>query len=461
MSQASDFVSKKRQLNSPLLKFVKYKNGKIFKYYRNYGANVSDDPKYYFHLLVDKNIQNGNEKCGEEYIKKTKEKAPNKKRKRILNLVYFALNILVIALVLYFQLSGETDPREQLSTIRGVNWKFLLITFCAFVVVMLFDQIRYAVLTYKSTGAFRFRLSYKITAVGRYYDVITPLATGGQPFQVLYYNKYGIKPGEGISIVMSKYIFSQIFFFLGATFFLFRNMYFSSGEVASVASGVALTLSWIGYLAIAVVIFAVLLISLNKRVGAGFVVGILKLLSKIKIGKFRLIKDYKKTFLSVMRTVNVWQKTTKKAIKSPLVLITNVLCSIGSFLVNYSIPFFIFCAFEGWHPERWVDIVTISVLVDLASACNPIPMGTGTADISFTAYFATIFATTGAQVWALLIWRFMFYYIYILQGFFVISYDYLIGNKRLDKYKNYWMLPIKERRRVKKEGRVSSYTSDR
>ncbi len=450
MSQTSDTEPKiRRHLSPPLLKYIRYKHGKVAKFLRNYGASVSETPRFYIRPKFDEKIVSVSEVEGKEFIEKAK-KAPSKKKKRIINLLYFALNILVIAIVLYIQLSKEDNPKEQLSSILGINWWFILAVFGAFVCVMLLDQIRYAVLTYKSAGTFRFCLSYKITAVGRYYDVITPLSTGGQPFQVLYYNRYGIKPGEGISIVMSKYIFSQIIFFLGATFFLFGNMFSLTGELSGFANGLALTFSWIGYSVLAVVIFVVLFVSLNKRAGAGFVVGILKLLSKIKIGKFRIIKDYKKAFLSVMRTVNVWQKTTKRAIKSPLVLVTNIVCSIGSFLINYTIPFFLYCAFEGWNPGAWVQIVTMSIMVDLASAFNPIPMGTGTADLSFTAYFATMFMTKGAQVWALLIWRFMFYYIYILQGLFVISYDYLIGNRRLEKNKELWKLPLKERVKVKK-----------
>ncbi len=463
MSQKSKTTPKKRHvLSTPLLKFMRYKRGKVSRYLRNYGANVAEYTRFYIAPLSKQEIKSDSEEKAEKYIETTQAKAPNKKKKKLLNLLYFGLNIIVIGIVLWLQLSGETDPREQLSTIFGVNWWFILAALGTFALGMILDQVRYAVLIHKSTGAFRFNLSYKIGALGRYYDVITPLSTGGQPFQVLYLNRYGVKAGEGISVVMTKYILNQIVLFIGATFFLFRNLIVSAnGGVSGFATGLASTFSWIGYSVLAVVIFVVTFISLNKRAGAGFVVGILKLLSKIRIGKFRLIKDYKKSFQSVMRTVNVWQKTTKNAIKSPLVLITNVVCAIGYFFTLYSMPFFIFCAFEGWHPEAWIQIITMSIMVDLSSAFNPIPMGTGTADLSFTAFFATFFATKGAQVWALLIWRFIFYYIYILQGFFVVSYDYVIGNRRLDKYKEFWKLPLRERAKVRREGRMKEFISDR
>ena len=155
-----------------------------------------------------------------------------------------------------------------------------------------------------------------------------------------------------------------------------------------------------------------------------------------------------------MRTVNTWQKTTKQYSKSAWVIIVNIVSSILFFFLNYSMLFFIYCAFEGWHPEMWLQIVSMGVLIDLASAFNPFPMGTGTAELSFTALFAVLISSTGAQVWALIIWRILYYYIYILQGFLLLSYDYAIGNRRLEKYKDFWLHPIRERIRIRKEERL-------
>ena len=52
--------------------------------------------------------------------------------------------------------------------------------------------------------------------------------------------------------------------------------------MGDVAGGLVTTLSWIGYICCAVVIFTVFFVSLNRRAGAGFVAGVFKLLNKIK-----------------------------------------------------------------------------------------------------------------------------------------------------------------------------------
>lgn len=441
---------KKRFLHTPFLKYVEYKNGKLNRFLRNYGANVDLISKFTASQPKLNEIHQDLSNKEKEFLDNTQQKKNNPKKKKLLSFLYFALNILVVAIVLIIQLSGEQDPSGSLSAILDVNWWFILAAVGTFFGVMIMDQIRFAVLIHKSEGLFRWNLSYKVAALGRYYDVITPLSTGGQPFQVIYLNKYGIKAGKSISMVLVRYIVSQIVLFTCASFFMFRNLIINNGGgFTGVASGIANTLGWIGYSVMAVVIFVVVFISFNKRVGASFIAGILKLLSKIHIGKFRIIKDYKKTFIKVMRTVNAYQKAMKQYLKSPGTLIACFLCSIIFFLLYYSMPFFIYCGFEGWHPEAWIQLVTIAIIVDLSSAFNPIPMGTGTADLSFTALFASFFSTKGAQVWALIIWRIIFYYIYIAQGMVIISYDYAIGNRRLEKNKQLWMMPLRERLKYK------------
>ena len=447
-------VKLRREITSPTIKNAYFKRGKLARVVGNYGASVTVNNTYTItppKILLDQNKVNEIE-YGD--LHKKEQSPKEKKKKRLLNLLYFGLNIAVIIIVLSIQLSQEQNPLESLSEIQNVNIWFLLAALGCVIVGMFLEQVRTTCLITNTTKVYRPSLGYKTAALGRFYDVITPLSTGGQPFQVLYMSKYGIRVGEGVSITMGKYTFSQIIFFLWTTFFLMRNVITGNIQnVSSIAGGLATTLSWIGYAVLAVVIVTVLIISLNKRVGASFVVGILKLLSKIHIGKFRIIKDYKKTFRSVMRTVNIWQTTTKQYSKSPWVVFVSFAGSLLFYAINYSMPFFLYSAFAGWHPEMWVEIVTLAVMIDMSSAFNPIPMGTGTADLSFTALFSSLFVAvglgTGVQVWALLIWRFLSYYIFIVQGAFILVYDIIIGDKKLEKNKEYWATPVRQRRKTK------------
>ncbi len=460
-TKRENLTIKNYKIVTPLLKNIRYKKGRLHKYIINYAENVND-VRYFAkppHIKKRKfDVEREQELLAEKEVKIEENKVKSKKRKKWLNFIYFALNLAAIAVVLIVQLSGEQNPTESLTAIFNINWWFILAAVGTVFVGMLCDQIRFVNLIHNSTGVYRFNLSFKLGIVGKYYDVITPLSTGGQPFQILYANKYGIKPGAGISVTMGKYIFYQIIFFIFATYFMFsefstttniiNNINNTDTVATGLASGLATTLSWVGYCVLAVVIFTVTFVSLNRRAGAGLVVGCLKLLSKIKIGKFRIIKDYNKSFKNVINTVNVWHRTTKKYSKSFIVIAVNIIFSIIYFLSIYSMPYFIYCAFAGWSPDMWIKIISIALMVDLSSAFNPIPMGTGTADLSFTVFFGSLFLGAGPQVWALIIWRILFYYVHILNGFILLIYDYLIGNKRLERNKEIWLHTHKERKRL-------------
>lgn len=448
-----------KKYQKPTTSFVKRKvfvRGKLLKFKSSYGASFSHSNRFYLSLSCRQLIKHDHHKHN-EILKHVSDNTKQTKKKKNLSFIYYILNIVIIAAVLAIQLSQESNPMEAISAISEINWWFILAAFAAFVVGMIMDAVRYGVLIHKATGVFRLRLGYKLGAVGKYYDTITPLSTGGQPFQVLYTNKYGIKPGDGISIAMGRYIFYQIVYFILVSIFAFRLVFSPDSAIGSITAGDAgegfvTTFMWIGYAIMAVVIITILFMSLNRRAGAGFVIGILKLLSKIHIGKFRIIKNYKKTFAKVMRTVNLWQSTTKKYCKSFWVLFTNIVCSVIYFLALYTMPFFVYCAFEGWPVDfwqTWSTIIGFAVIVDLTSAFNPIPMGAGTADISFAVLYGSLFSVPGAAIWALIIWRVLAHYIYIIQGLILVNYDYFIGNKRLEKYKDFWCLPLKERFKLK------------
>ena len=452
-TQPKNPLKNKRKLpETSKLKKLLFKRNRLRKFRKNYGANLNDEAKYFLTFELAENYANKENENREAKVRsiRTRNKKTSKKKKW-LNFLYFALNILVIGIVLGVQLAGETNPMEFLNEINNVNWWYILAALGLLALTTLTEIIRYSILIYKATGRFRIALSYKLSVVGRLYDNITPLSTGGQPFQTFYTVKYGIKASEGVSIAMGRYIFYQIVYFICISFILFRDLFthsLSTIVTSDVVSGLVSTLSWIGYISCAVVIFGVVFISLNRRAGAAFIAGILRFVSKIKIGKFRIIKDYKSTFVNAMRGVNSWQATTKKYRKSFSVISLNVIFSLIFFFAWYTTPYFIYCAFNGSNPEMWGRILTMAVMIDLTSAFNPIPMGVGTADLSFTVLYGALFST-GAAVWALLIFRFFAYYIHLIHGFGLLTYDYLIGDKRLKKYKEFWMLPYRERVKIK------------
>ena len=109
-----------------------------------------------------------------------KNKSPQKK---LWSFVFLVINIVVVVLILLKMLDGQSVT--SLNDIN-FNYPFLVIAILVFPLLMVCDQARYYMLIKHSTKKHRPFLAYKISAIGRYYDYITPLGTGGQPFQIYY-----------------------------------------------------------------------------------------------------------------------------------------------------------------------------------------------------------------------------------------------------------------------------------
>lgn len=124
----------------------------------------------------------------------------------------------------------------------------------------------------------------------------------------------------------------------------------------------------------------------------------------------------------------------------------------------YSLPFFIYCVFNGYAPELYGTFFVMGVLVDLASSFIPLPGGTGMNEVSFLAIFAPYF-TGGSIVWAMLLWRFFTYYLYLILGFGMMTYDVAYGNRK------YRWLKVERKLQLEskefKDKQISSFRQER
>ena len=193
----------------------------------------------------------------------------------------------------------------------------------------------------------------------------------------------------------------------------------------------------------------ILVLSLSKKIGKKLVVKTLKLLQKM-----RIVKNYEKQYERVMKVVSGYQGTMSEYAKDVGFFIVIVLISILINIIHYSIPFFIYLLFGGTNIALWPNMLVLAVMIELAASFIPLPGGTGMNEISFTVMFAPYF-TGGTIFWALLLWRFMSYYIYLLQGIGVIIYDYAIGNKKYNWQKRKWELEAESK--LFREQQIKNY----
>ena len=368
------------------------------------------------------------------------------KKSKILSIVFFIVNICVVAGILTYQLL--TEDWVPITGIR-LDWISLVLMLLLLGGVVLVETIIFSYLLKTTTGRARFSTAYKMGQIGRYYDSVTPMATGGQPFQISYLKSRGVPIHSSLSIPMAKYVFSQIAWVIISLVCLIISWTDSSyGTFVSVASILGFVISF-------VILSATVFLSVCKTVGKKLVVKILKLLHKMKI-----VKNYDKQYEKVTKYVSDFQDIMKQYAKSPKDFIILTVLSLAKNVLNYSMPFFVAKFFiSGLEGQFYVKLLVMSVLVDLSSSFFPLPGGTGMNEISFTAAFGSVVGQTNVLVWVLLLWRFCSYYFYLVQGVCILSYDMAYGNR---KYK--WIVKrdnLMEESSVFKQEQINRFKSDR
>ncbi len=349
------------------------------------------------------------------------------KKKKIWNTIFFIINLVVVAAILAYQLTQENIT--SFSELSNLKIYYLAVLFGVFAFIMFLDAHRTNCFLKRSGNRSRPFLCFKMCAIGRYYDNITPMSSGGEPSQIFYMSHRGLDASSSISVPMARYVVSQMSWIIVGIVAVICIIVTGVMDISAV-----LVIGLVGFLVNFFMLSLSLTLSMSKKIGNTLVVKVLRLLQKM-----RIIKNYEKQYDRVMKVVEGYQKTMKTYAKNKLFFLYTLLVSILIFILTYTMPFLIYLMFGGTDYTLWGTMLIYCVMIDLGASIIPIPGGTGMNEISFTFVFTSLFPE-GTVFWGLLFWRFMTYYIYILQGVGIVIYDYAYGNKKYRWLEKKWKL---------------------
>ena len=147
---------------------------------------------------------------------------PKKKRRWIWNLVLVA----IIALGLWglFGISGEITDGEGMTfseAMSKINASGAVLLVAVVLGVMVVDCLKFCFVNKAVIGRVRPAVAIKTSFLGKFYDNITPFATGGQPMQIYYMTTKGVNVSLSSAVVLIRYFGSIFAFtFLGALFMI-------------------------------------------------------------------------------------------------------------------------------------------------------------------------------------------------------------------------------------------------
>ena len=321
-------------------------------------------------------------------------------------ILFVLINVAVIAATAASEF-GNSENAAELSEVK-INWWLLIPAALCFLVAITCEISKYVMMMKemsRSKDTFNHKRARKVARrtvlLGKYYDNITPAAVGGQPFQIYYMRKNSNLPaGVATSIPVFGMISGQIGFIVVAVLcFLFGSYSISNaGLIGTACFGLLFYAFWP-----VMVMIATFMPKATTEIIAFFV----KLLHKI-----HLVKNKEATIEKVEGEVAEYAKCVRRILKTKGLFIKTLILSILFHVLVSMIPFFVLTAFGG-EVDFLPCFVTI-VAVTSAVCFVPTPGNSGAAEGTFYAVFSAL--SQGYVFWAMLVWRFFSYYIYIIMG---------------------------------------------
>lgn len=333
------------------------------------------------------------------------------KQKSLLIFLFVLLNVAVIAATAVAEFSS---PKEVADLSKAtINWWLIVpAAFCFFVAICT-EIHKYVIMIkemYKGREEYDAKKARKLASrtvlLGKYYDNITPAAVGGQPFQIYYMRKNsGLSKGNSTSIPILGMVTGQIGFIIVAlACFVFGSNLISNP--------VLLTTAWFGLLFYAFWPTVIAGATFFPKQTATAIKFVIKMLAKI-----RIVKNQKNALEKVETEIAEYVKSVKRIVRTRALFVKTIVYSVCFNLLIASIPFFVLKAFGGDTDYRACLITTIAVMA--AVYFVPTPGNAGAAEGTFFLVFSKL--SSGYVFWAMLVWRFFSYYIYIIMGPIIYS----------------------------------------
>lgn len=320
---------------------------------------------------------------------------------KIFNIFLF---IISVGMLVYFCLD-ENNLLTLINSMPGLNKFWLIFSFVAIFGAWITDAIIiYTITSIVYPHKYKFKSAVKTTMIGQYFNSITPFAVAGQPMQFVTMTRQGISSGVAISVLIQKSLMYQTTLVAySLTVITFKYGYFRE-HFSSFMS-----LAIIGFISQSFIVVLLFLFSLNREFTSKIINFFFNVLSKLHI-----IKNPDDTSKKLEIQLDFYLKNNKSMSKNHKLTLKLYMLTFLQITLLFSIPFYIYKAFRN-PGAPIVDVISAQAFITMIASYTPLPGGSGTSEGSFLVIFDLFFKTADIKQ-AMLLWRFITYYLCIIFG---------------------------------------------
>ena len=337
----------------------------------------------------------------EKYKDMTIVKKSNVKMFR--NMVLF---VLLIIFTFWF-IFKDQDINELITTIKNVNIKYLLLGALLMLGVYLTESINVRAILH-SLGEKHFSIirALKYTSIGAFFSAITPAATGGQPVEIYYMSKDGIKAANGTMAMLLQLTGFQVstltYSIIGG---ILNPSILSDGIIwfyilGLVINGFALSIMLLG--------------TFSNKVSHKLLNFTIKMMRKAKV------RNCDKKIKKLEEGLEQYTESAKFIKEHKLEFVKAMIRSFIQMFLYHSIPFVIYKAC-GLNELNFLQLFTMQSILYTTVSGIPLPGSIGVSESLFLKIFGIAF-TANMLSGAMLLYRFVSFYLYIIIFLFIVIY---------------------------------------
>ncbi len=343
----------------------------------------------------------------------------NKRRTRkiIFTSLFLVLNIVIVVIIARSIFNDTPDEGlGSMMTLWGKYWYFVVLAFLCPVIAIFAEGMKFFfMIGHKLKGRRHFRVSMKTALFGKYYDNVTPLGTGGQPFQIMYLYQYGISGPDSSLMPVASFVMNQLAFIVIAITVFITGSQFVTINFLRVSA-------YVGSFFMVAMPLVVLVFTVFPVISRKLSIGVLKLLYQ-----FKIVKSVEERIQKIDYFIVRFKTSLREMGKSKRTLVITFLLSLVYQFAIFSIPYFVIIS--TGMAVSYIEIFVLCVFVYAAIAYIPTPGNSGASEFSFYLLFEAVLVGTGL-FWSMMMWRFASYFAIIIIGIITLLIDFLIHQKR-------------------------------
>ena len=331
-------------------------------------------------------------------------------KKLLRNTLFFAL-LMVLSFSIIFR---NQDLSNLLRLISNVNVFYVILGVLMMFLYFLMESHNVKSILNSLGEKLSLKKAFKFTLIGFFFSAITPAASGGQPMEIYYMNKEGIRSSKtALALLMQICCFQIVTISMGIICALIYP------------SVVTKEIRWLYILGISINVLAlsVMLICLFSKKLTTFIVNF-----ALKIIRIFIPKKIDEKKEEITKEVEMYQESAKYIKDNKQEFKASVKRVFIQVLIYYSIPFFVYKAF-GLSGYNLIQMMLMQAILYSTVSSLPLPGAVGVSEAVFISIYNAAFGKDLIHS-AMLLNRGINFYSFVLLSINVVIINDLIVKRR-------------------------------